>query len=79
MDHEMAFGMASFGLWQLVAIGFWLALFLVPAWRITQKAGFHGALSLLVLIPVVNLIMIWVFAFVPWPGQRRPAEWPTSR
>lgn len=70
MGQDSGWGMASFGLWQMLAIGFWLAIFLVPAWRITQKAGFPGALSLLMLIPMVNLIMIWVFAFIKWPNQK---------
>ncbi len=70
MGQDMAYGMGSFGLWQLMAIVFWLAIILVPAWRITRKAGFPGALSLLMLIPMVNIIMVWVFAFVKWPNQK---------
>lgn len=39
-------------------------------WRIFSKAGYSGARSLLMLIPVVNLIIIIMFAFSEWPVQR---------
>jgi hypothetical protein len=39
-------------------------------WRIFSKAGYSGARSLLMLIPVVNLIIIIMFAFSEWPIQR---------
>lgn len=42
---------------------------LVPCWRIVARAGFPGALALLLWVPVVNLIALWVFAFVRWPAQ----------
>ncbi len=51
-------------------MAFWFAVLLIPAWRIVSRAGFPGVLSLLLLIPLVNLVMIWVFAFVRWPSQR---------
>ena len=34
---------------------------------ILRKAGFDGWWVLVLLIPVVNIIMIWVFAFTRWP------------
>jgi hypothetical protein len=70
MGYEMEYGMGTFGLWHAIWFTFWVALFLIPAWRIVQKAGFPGALSLLLLIPLVNIIMVWVFAFVRWPNQK---------
>ena len=62
--------MGSFSIWHWIVILFWIVIFVVPGWRIATKAGFSGALSLLLLIPLVNIIMIWVFAFVKWPNQR---------
>lgn len=38
--------------------------------RILSKAGYSGAWSLLTLIPIVNIVMIWVFAFSAWPALR---------
>jgi hypothetical protein len=39
-------------------------------WRIFSKAGYSGARSLLMFIPLVNLIIIIMFAFSEWPIQR---------
>ncbi len=42
----------------------------VGAWKIVSKAGFNGALSLLWLVPLVNVAAILVFAFSDWPVLR---------
>ena len=36
-------------------------------WRIFSKAGYSGARSLLLFIPIVNLIIIIMLAFSEWP------------
>ncbi|HVB74833.1 MAG TPA: hypothetical protein VNE38_14875 [Ktedonobacteraceae bacterium] len=43
---------------------------IVIYWKIFSKAGYSGARSLLMLIPVVNLIIIIMFAFSEWPIHR---------
>jgi len=43
---------------------------IVIYWRIVSKAGYSGAMSLLLFIPIVNLIMIIIFAFSEWPIQK---------
>lgn len=35
--------------------------------RIIQKAGFDGWWILILLIPYVNILALWVFAFKYWP------------
>ena len=45
-----------------------VALVIVPFWFIFAKAGFSRWLSLLMSIPVVNLITLYVFAFSAWPS-----------
>lgn len=35
--------------------------------RIVHKAGFEGWWVLVLLIPIVNIAMIWIFAFMRWP------------
>jgi hypothetical protein len=39
---------------------------LPPFWMIFKKAGFPPILSVLILVPVVNLITIYVVGFSPW-------------
>ena len=46
-----------------------LLIYIIPVWRIVSKAGFSGALSLLMLIPFVNIIFLWIFAFTKWPVE----------
>lgn len=41
-------------------------LFLIPYWFIWKKAGFSPWLSLLMFIPLLNLIMLYVLAFTDW-------------
>jgi len=48
----------------LIALLLWMTV------RILHKAGYSGWWSLLMLIPIVNIVMIWVFAFSDWPLLR---------
>ena len=44
----------------------------LPFWLIFEKAGFPGALALLMLLPVVNVVMLFFLAFADWPALRHP-------
>lgn len=44
------------------------------AYRILLKAGLDGRWALVLLVPVLNIIMIWVFAFTNWPNIRNHAD-----
>jgi len=46
------------------------AIIVVPFWKIFEKAGFPPAMSFFMLIPVVNLVMVYVLAFSEWPSRR---------
>jgi hypothetical protein len=50
------------------------AVVVIPFWFIFKKAGFSGALALLMLVPVANLVMLFVLAFAQWPAldKKRP-------
>ena len=43
-----------------------LAFVVIPCWFICKKAGFSPWLSLLNLIPLGNLILLYVLAFSEW-------------
>ena len=47
-----------------------LAITILPFWKIFSKAGYSGAWSLLMLVPLVNVLAIWIFAFSDWPVRR---------
>ena len=42
-----------------------------PYWRIFKKAGFSPALSLLLLVPVANIVMIFYLAYADWPALKK--------
>jgi hypothetical protein len=48
----------------LILIG--ALLWILPFWFIFKKAGFSPWLSLLLFVPLVNLVMIYILAFSEW-------------
>lgn len=60
-------GLAS--LWHWVIILLILAVWIWLPVRILHKAGYSGWWCLLGLVPIVNIIMLWVFAFADWPNS----------
>lgn len=42
----------------------------VPFWRICSRVGHSPWLSLLVLLPLINLIFIYWLAFAEWPSDK---------
>jgi uncharacterized membrane protein len=60
-------------LWMLI-MGLIIVL---PFWKIFQKAGFNGVLAILMLVPFVNLFMIFYLAFTEWPVfKAKPPQQP---
>jgi hypothetical protein len=62
--------MFSFDIWYLTALV--VAVFVIWAFvaifgRIVNRAGYSRWWLLTLLVPVLNLIMLWVFAFASWP------------
>jgi len=52
---------------------FWLIgaiIVIIPFWRICQRVGYNPWLSLLMALPLVNLIFLYVLAFADWPSQK---------
>jgi len=43
-----------------------LAIILIPFWFICKKAGFSPWLTLLNIVPMGNLILIYILAFAEW-------------
>lgn len=50
-------------------------LVLVAYVRIIQKAGYSGWWVLVGLVPVLNVVMFFVFAFARWPVLRELDAW----
>ena len=60
MDSDSVLGVAI--------IVMFSAIFVVPFARIFQRAGRTGWWAVLMLIPLVNIVVLWVFAFAEWPA-----------
>jgi hypothetical protein len=59
---------ASVGIFEVLIIVVIVAILVWPYWRIFDKAGFSPWLSLLMLIPIANIIMTFFLAFARWPA-----------
>jgi len=69
----MAFS-GMIGVWELMVLLAVPAIVIIPFWTIFAKAGFSGALSLLMLIPLVNLVMLLYLAFAQWPALKETTD-----
>ena len=63
-------GLGTFFLMALLVVHVLFALLLiVPSWKILERAGFSGLLSLFHLVPVLGpFIVMAVLAFGDWPN-----------
>lgn len=64
--------MEGFSIWYWLIVVIVVGIFVVlPAWmtvRILSKAGRSSLWCLVMLVPLVNIVMVWVFAFARWPA-----------
>lgn len=63
---EIVISLIAFVLW-----GAFIFLLGWMFWRIFKKAGYHGALGILCLVPIANIIMLAILAFKEWPIQKQ--------
>ncbi len=66
--------------------GFWIshwlwmlpfaAVLVIPAWRLCQRVGYPGWLGLLIVVPMANLILLYVLAFGEWPAEKNGNDRP---
>ena len=49
-------------------------LYVLISCKICQKAGYHWALGLLVLVPIANVVLPFFQAFADWPVQKELRE-----
>ena len=66
--------LAWFGEFGFLLIAAMTILTAVIYWRIAVKAGYNGAMSLWLFVPIINFIVILVFAFTEWPIEQELSE-----
>ncbi len=62
-------GSMSFVHWIVLIALLFIVVF--PTIKILNKAGYSGWWCVLMFVPLVNWIMLWVFAYADWPALRR--------
>ena len=67
MAGDMPMHMSPFGVIMWLFFAFFIIL---PFWFIFSKAGYSKWLSFLMVVPIVNIAMLYFLAFSTWPNQR---------
>ena len=72
----MAFGLPGAAEWFVIMLIFPITMVLpvIAFWQICSKAGFSGALGLLMLVPIANIILPLYIAFAQWPALRGDSQ-----
>jgi len=56
------------GIWQIIIVVVWL-LPMFPISNILKKAGYSPWWALIYVVPIGNLVALWIFAYTKWPAQ----------
>jgi hypothetical protein len=57
-------------MWDFLFVTIIALVVIFPFWMIFSKAGFPGWLALTMLVPVLNVAMLFYLAFAEWPIHR---------
>ncbi|ACV79373.1 DUF805 domain-containing protein [Nakamurella multipartita] len=57
----------------LLGLVIWV-VFLIAYIKIISKAGYSGWWVLIMFVPIVNVVMLLIFAYKEWPIERELAE-----
>jgi uncharacterized membrane protein YhaH (DUF805 family) len=58
----------SYSIWHWILLLIVFGVFAYPAVRILRRAGLSGWWVLMLLVPVANVVGLWLFAFARWPA-----------
>ena len=50
-----------------------LLAMVLPIARILRRAGYRRIWCIIVIVPLVNLVALWVFAYARWPTLDKPS------
>jgi hypothetical protein len=63
--------MGSLSIWHWIIVILVLAIYGVPITKILERAGWSKWWIILFFVPLVNIVMLWVFAYSRWPTLGR--------
>lgn len=58
------------GVFELIILVVSVLFVVFPFWKICSKAGFPAWISLLILIPVLNVVLLFFLALADWPALK---------
>lgn len=58
----------------LIGLLIYAVLVVVPFYQLWKRTGHNGWMALLMLIPLVNVVMLYVLAFKDWPALPRQSR-----
>jgi len=64
----------NIGLPGLILIIAFLALWIVPMWKLLKKFGIPGWLAIFSVVPLVQLILLWVMALSEPSASKQEAK-----
>ena len=53
-------------IWMII----YIAVMVIPIAKILGRIGFNQWWAAFAIIPLVNLIFLWILAFIDWPRER---------
>jgi hypothetical protein len=56
-------------IWHWLIVILYIFLVVYPVARILGRLGYSKSFSIVALIPGINLIGLWVLAFMRWPNE----------
>lgn len=62
--------MFGLGLPEVIIIMIIGILIVLPNWKIFSRAGFSGWWSLLMILPIINILLEYYLAYAEWPIQQ---------
>lgn len=71
--------MGAWSLWHWLVFAAAMAVVLYPVGRILDRLGFSPFLSLIAVVPILNIIGLWLLATAEWPRDPRNSSDQTRR
>jgi hypothetical protein len=62
--------MGGITFWQTVIVLVLVSIAALVYSTIAKKAGFSRWWTLVLFVPIANVVLIWVFAYIEWPVEK---------
>lgn len=63
--------LCNMNLWFVIGLILYSLAFLIPSVKLLQRAGYPLYFAIFSVIPVLNIVALWMYAFSSWPNRVR--------